>query len=234
VGETVRAFLQDGTLRLRDGRAALTESGEARLPITLRAVLGARIDALPARAKTVLGIASVIGITFRPSTLVALLAEPLEQATIDLLADAALIVPHENGQWRFSHALIHDAAYAGLLASRRRVLHGRIADRLEATGSGTSGQIAAHRVAAGEVAKAIPLLREAAESALALGAAAEAAAYWTQAAGLTLREDPAAAAGDRARAEAALASIAGLREPIEVMAEVDVDVDADPAPASGR
>ena len=232
VGETVRAFLQDGTLRLRDGRAALTESGEARLPITLRAVLGARIDALPARAKTVLGIASVIGITFRPSTLVALLAEPLEQATIDLLADAALIVPHENGQWRFSHALIHDAAYAGLLASRRRVLHGRIADRLEATGSGTSGQIAAHRVAAGEIAKAIPLLREAAESALALGAAAEAAAYWTQAAGLAMRDDPDAAAGDRARVEAALASVAGLREPIDVEAEIEVDVD--PAAASGR
>jgi adenylate cyclase len=224
VGETVRAFLQDGTLRLRDGRVALTATRESRLPITLRAVLGARIDALPARAKTVLGIASVIGITFRPSTLVELLAEPLEQATIDQLADAALIVPHENGEWRFSHALIHDAAYAGLLASRRRVLHASVADRLEATGTGTSGQMAAHRVAAGDVARAIPLLREAAESALALGAAAEAAAYWTQAADLAASEDPDAAAADRAQAEAAQSSIAGKREPLEV----------DPAPASGR
>src|SRR6266508_6488197 len=56
VGETVRAFLQDGTLLLRDGRAALTGTGEARLPITLRAVLGARIDSLPSRARSALGV----------------------------------------------------------------------------------------------------------------------------------------------------------------------------------
>jgi adenylate cyclase len=223
VGETVRAFLEDGTLRLRDGRAALTGRSGSRLPITLRAVLGARIDALPSRARTVLGIASVIGITFRPSALEELLQEPLEQATFDLLADAALIVPHENGEWRFSHALIHDAAYAGLLASRRRALHASFADRLEANGSGTSGQVAAHRVAAGDVARAIPLLREAADSALALGAAAEAAAFWVQAADLAT-SDTEAAAADRARAATALESIAPPRE----------SVDLDPARASGR
>jgi hypothetical protein len=83
--------------------------------------------------------------------------------------------------------------------------------------------MAAHRVAAGDVARAIPLLREAAESALALGAAAEAAAYWTQAADLAASEDLNAAAADRARAEAAQASIVGMHEPLEV----------DPAPASG-
>jgi predicted ATPase len=223
VGETVRAFLQDGTFRLRDGRVALTGAAGARLPVTLRAVLGARIDGLPPKARTALGIASVIGMTFRPSALEDLLDEPLEQATFDVLADAALIVPQEGGQWRFSHALIRDAAYTGLLASRRRVLHARIADRLEATGSGTSGQMAAHRVAAGDVARAIPLLRDAAESALALGAAAEAAAYWTQAADLATREDPDRAAADRERAEAALASMVGHWEPVEV----------DPAPSSG-
>jgi class 3 adenylate cyclase len=216
VGETVRAFLEDGTLLLRDGRAALTGTGEARLPITLRAVLGARIDALPPKARTALGVASVIGITFRPSTVEDLLAEPLEQATFDHLVDAALIVPHETGAWRFSHSLIHDAAYAGLLASRRRVLHGRIADRLEANGSGTSGQVAAHRVAAGDLARAIPLLREAADSALALGAAAEAAAFWTQAADLASGDDPDAAAADRARAATALGSIASPRESVGI------------------
>jgi adenylate cyclase len=224
VGETVRAFLHDGTLRLRDGRAALTGRTGSHLPITLRAVLGARIDALPSRARSVLGIASVIGITFRPSALEELLQEPLEQATFDQLADAALIVPHENGEWRFSHTLIHDAAYAGLLASRRRALHGSFADRLEANGSGTSGQVAAHRVAAGDVARAIPLLREAADSALALGAAAEAAAFWTQAANLAASDDSEAAAADRARAAIASDSIVPPRE----------SVDLDPAPASGR
>ena len=38
-------------------------SGGSRLPVTLRAVLGARIDALPPPARDVLGVASVIGIS---------------------------------------------------------------------------------------------------------------------------------------------------------------------------
>ena len=64
VGETVRAYLEDGTLEWRDGRVELDESGVPRLPVTLRAVLGARIDALDPEAREVLGVASVIGIRF--------------------------------------------------------------------------------------------------------------------------------------------------------------------------
>jgi adenylate cyclase len=213
VGETVRAFLEDGTLRWHAGRVALAGTGEARMPITLRAVLGARIDALPATARVVLGVASVIGTAFRASDVADLLDEPLDPAAFDQLADAALIVPYDVGEWRFAHSLIHDAAYANLLASRRRVLHNKVADRLERASTAPAlGRIAAHRVAAGDIGRAIPLLREAAESALALGAGAEAAAFWTQAADLASSDDPAAAAADRARAGMAAESTAALRE----------------------
>ena len=67
IGETVRAFLEDGTLEWRDGRVALIESGPPRVPVTLRAVLGARIDALEPAGREALGVASIIGITFRTS-----------------------------------------------------------------------------------------------------------------------------------------------------------------------
>jgi adenylate cyclase len=213
VGETVRAFLEDGTLQWRDGRVAMTGEERSSLPVTLRAVLGARIDALPSDAREVLGVASVIGITFHPAVVEELLDGPLEPAALDHLAAGALIVPHDEGRWRFAHALIHDAAYAGLLASRRRDLHGRLADRLEVTARGTAtGQIAAHRVAAGDAPKAIPLLRDAAESALALGAVAEAAEFWRQAADLAIVEDPEGAAADRARAAEAVRSLFALRD----------------------
>jgi adenylate cyclase len=213
VGETVRAFLEDGTLQLRDGRVALTGSGGSRLPVTLRAVLGARIDALPPPAREVLGAASVVGISFRPSIVEELLDGPVEAHTFDHLADSALIAPGDDDHWRFAHALIHDAAYAGLLASRRRALHARLADRLEDRPSIRSpGQIAAHRVAAGDAPRAIPLLREAAESALSLGAVAEAAAYWRQAAALAASADPDGAARDRQREAEAVAILAGLRD----------------------
>jgi adenylate cyclase len=213
VSETVRAYLEDGTLAWRDGRVALTGRGDQRLPVTLRAVLGARIDGLPAYEREILGVASVIGITFQPSDVEDLLDRRLEPTAFEHLAEAALIAPNEDGQWRFGHALIHDAAYAGMLASRRRILHGRLADRLAEPDSGAApGQIAAHRVAAGDVTRAVPALREAAEWAVALGAVAEAAAFWRQAADLADADDPGAGAVDRARAADAVEGLSMNRE----------------------
>jgi class 3 adenylate cyclase len=214
IGETVRAFLEDGTLAWRDGRVALIETGPPRVPVTLRAVLGARIDGLEPAGREALGVASIIGIVFRENLLEQLLGEALPARTLDHLAEAALIRRSDDGEWRFAHALIRDAAYAGLLASRRRALHARLADHLEARPQAAGpDQIATHRVAAGDTSRALPLLREAAESALALGAASEAAAFWTQAAVLAVADDPTAAASDRERAELALAAAAAGQGP---------------------
>jgi len=208
VGETVRAFLEDGTLQWRDGRVAMIDRGPPRVPVTLRAVLGARIDALEPAGREALGVASIIGITFRESLVEQLLGDTLPPRTLDHLAEAALIRRGEEGRWRFAHGLIRDAAYAGLLASRRRALHARLADHLERDPRAAPGQVATHRVASGDAPRALPLLREAAESALALGAAAEAAAFWQQAAELSASDDPTAAALDRQRAAGALAAAA--------------------------
>ena len=207
IGETVRAFLEDGTLEWRDGRVAMIESGRPSVPVTLRAVLGARIDALEPAGREALGVASIIGISFRQSLVEQLLGDTLPPRTLDHLAEAAMIRRADEGEWRFAHGLIRDAAYAGLLASRRRILHARLADDLERHPlAAAPGQIATHRVASGDTLKALPLLREAAESAMALGAASEAAAFWQKAADLSATEDPAAAAVDRERAADALAA----------------------------
>ncbi len=203
IGETVRASIEDGSLELRDGRMTLVEPGAPRLPLSLRAVLGARIDGLDADAREVLGVASVVGIGFRGPELEELLGRPVPAGTIDRLVDAALIVPADAETWRFRHPLVHDAAYAGLLASRRRRLHARLADQLELGPAPASAvNIALHRAAAGDAERAIPLLTEAAGSALAIGAAAEAAGFWRAAADLA--PDPIEAARFRAAAEAAL------------------------------
>ena len=205
IGETVRASIEDGTLELRNGRMTLIEPGPPRLPLTLRAVLGARIDGLDEPARDVIGVASVIGMAFQEGDVVDLMGQPVGSATLDRLVDAALIVPLDAGQWRFSHPLVHDAAYAGILAARRRRLHARLADSLEARPTTTSvATIATHRAASGDAARAIPLLDEAATSALAMGAAAEAAGFWRTAADLAT--DPAAAARFRDAAGAAMAA----------------------------
>jgi class 3 adenylate cyclase len=210
IGETVRAFLEDGTLEWRDGRVAMSDGGPSRVPVTLRAVLGARIDALEPSGREALGVASIIGITFQAGLIEQLLGEPLPPRTLDLLAEAALIRRGDEGEWRFTHGLIREAAYAGLLGSRRRTLHARLAEHLERRPRAAApGQIARHWAASGEAARALPLLRDAAESALALGAASEAAAFWQQAADLVASDDPAAAAADRERAATALAGPSG-------------------------
>lgn len=210
IGETVRAALEDGTLAWRDGRVALVESAEATMPVTLRAVLGARIDALDTTEREVLRVASVIGMTFGAGLLGELHASTVEPATLQRLTDAALIERADDGAWRFAHPLIRDAAYRGLLAARRRTLHARLADELEGRPGAALGEVATHRAAAGDAARALPLLREAADSAMRLGAAAEAAAFWRQAAALSSADAPADAAIDQARADEALAAARAL------------------------
>ena len=116
-------------------------------------------------------MASVIGIGFGLAELEDLLGGPIPPGTLDRLVDAALIVPSaRDGTWRFSHPLVHEAAYAGMLASRRRRLHARLADRLETKPPVSIETLAVHRAAAGDAAAAIPLLEGAANAALAVGA----------------------------------------------------------------
>jgi predicted ATPase len=212
VSETVRAFLEDGTLQRRDGRVSLADPTDAVVPLTLRAVLGARLDALDPEAREVIDTASVVGLYFGEDDLVALLGRPVAPGVLRRLAGAALVVHVDGPEWRFAHALIHDAAYAGLLASRRRLLHATLADVLDERAEGApSGLVAAHRAAAGDVERAIPLLRDAAAAALTVGAPAEAADFWRRAASLAASSDPIGAEADRRAAEAAARAAAAMR-----------------------
>ena len=127
-----------------------------------------------------------------------LLDRPLEPGVLKELVVSALIRPAEGNRWRFAHALIRDAAYSGLLASRRRELHGRYAEQLETSSRPRRlpGLLATARPPG--IASAVPLLDEAAMTALSIGAASEAAAFWKEAADLS--DDPVMADGFRLRA----------------------------------
>jgi class 3 adenylate cyclase len=209
VTETVRASLDDGTLAWHDGRVTLAEGPVRTVPLTLRAVLGARIDALPIDAREALGVASVIGMRFDQARIEYLMEASLPPGTLERVADAGLVAPDETSSWRFSHPLIHDTAYAGVLAARRRELHAKLADHLEALQDPRAvSLIAIHRAASGDADRAIPLLEAAATAALVLGAATEAASFWRTAAELTT--DAAESAAYRSKAEAALAAARGV------------------------
>ncbi|HEY7522648.1 MAG TPA: adenylate/guanylate cyclase domain-containing protein [Candidatus Limnocylindrales bacterium] len=201
VAETVRAFLDDGALTLRDGRLELLERSEAHaVPVSLRAVLGARIDALTSDAREALGVASIVGDTFEDDVVAELLGGRPVHVALDRLARAALIVPIDAGStWRFGHVLIRDAAYAGMLSTRRRELHARLAEILERDRWASPTLLARHRIAAGDHARAIPHLVAASDAALAVGAIEEAAISLRQAAELS--DDADQAAGFQRRAD---------------------------------
>jgi len=176
-------------------------------------------------------VASVIGITFTEEDLRGLLGAQGGERAIERLVDAALIAPAGDGTWRFAHPLIHDTAYAGLLASRRRLLHTRLADLIAGKPPIVVplGLIATHRAAAGDAARALPLLREAAATAMAVGAAAEASGFWRAAAALSAGDDPPGAATDMAQAAAALVAAQAVRE-ITPEAATAEPVPPEPAP----
>jgi predicted ATPase len=107
------------------------------VPATVQAVLAARIDRLPSDEKRLLQTAAVIG-TEVPLPLLQAIAElpeaALHRGLAHLQAAEFLYEPRlfPEPEYTFKHALTHEVAYHSLLLERRRVLHGRIVEALEA------------------------------------------------------------------------------------------------------
>jgi adenylate cyclase len=186
VAEIVRA-LRDGGHLAKTGERYRIEGGGARrsMPLSLRALLGARIDALPPSERTLLEAASVVGMDFSEERLCALQGECPEQADLDALVAAGFIVRAEDADstdcdWRFRHQLFLDAAYGRLLNDRRKHLHGALADWFETTGTHVdAAELGRHRAAAGDSERALPLLERALRETVAVGAEEEADALRT-------------------------------------------------------
>jgi DNA-binding NtrC family response regulator/tetratricopeptide (TPR) repeat protein len=136
--ESVRTLVETGVLGGARGAYHLTQAlPTMQMPTTVQAVLAARIDHLPPAEKRLLHMAAVIG-TEVPVPLLQAIAELPEAAVHDglrqlqaaeFLYETRLVPEHA---YTFKHALTHDVAYASLPQERRRVLHARIVEALEA------------------------------------------------------------------------------------------------------
>jgi class 3 adenylate cyclase/tetratricopeptide (TPR) repeat protein len=107
-------------LFLKELAAAATSAGGVQdLPSSVEAVIAARIDQLPSRARTTLRQLAVLGQSFDRALAGAVLpaTEPLDDGS---LAD---FVCDEGGVVQFRHALIRDVAYEALSFRTRRTLH---------------------------------------------------------------------------------------------------------------
>src|SRR5436309_2905621 len=173
------------------------------IPATLQDSLMARLDRLGG-AKEVAQVGAVIGREFSYALLHAVLRLPdVElQAALARLADAELLYPRgllPEATYVFKHALVQDTAYASLLKSRRRELHGAIArvlaERFHDTAETQPELLAVHYTEAGEAEPAVAAWQRAGERAFGRGALAEAVSHLRRGLAVvaTLPESPARA-----------------------------------------
>jgi predicted ATPase len=122
--------------------ATMAESSAARgsLPTTIRGILAARLDALPAEERSLLLDAAVVGKTFWRGALERLqsggdglsdLLGALERRDL-IVRDTGSVIEGEQ-QFAFKHVLIRDVAYELLPRSDRRERHARVAEFFEAS-----------------------------------------------------------------------------------------------------
>ncbi|MGH8059717.1 MAG: AAA family ATPase, partial [Candidatus Entotheonellia bacterium] len=124
---------------------AVKEQGGGQLPpeipTTVQAILATRIDRLPRGAKQLLQTAAVIGPDVLRPLLQAVAGVPEEELRDALRHLQAAEFLYETrlgreGVYTFKHALTHEVAYSSLLQERRRALHARIVEALEALAEG--------------------------------------------------------------------------------------------------
>lgn len=212
--ELVRMLLADGDLEMKDDDCCTPtrDLSTIRVPDTVVAVTGARLDRLPPDTRSLLQDAAVLGGAFTSTGLGAMagldatqleeLLEPLVHR--ELLEFESDPRSPERGQYRFVQSMIREVAYGRLTRDERRVRHIRAAEffaalgELELAGAVAGHYMAAHRVtdaaddAEALAAEATAALSNAAERAAGLHSHAQALAMIEQA--LEFTTDPQAEA----------------------------------------
>jgi predicted ATPase/class 3 adenylate cyclase len=189
--ESVRTLVETGILVGERGDYRLTQDlPTIQVPATVHAVLAARLDRLPPQEKRLLQTAAVIG-TEVPLPLLQAIAELPEDTlqrglahlqAAEFVYEARLFPEHA---YTFKHALTHEVAYGSLLLERRRELHGRIVEALEALHADRLAEqterLAHHALRGEQWDKALSYCRQAGEKAMARSAHREAVESFEQA-----------------------------------------------------
>ena len=122
----------------------------ADMPESVEGLVTSQIDRLDASDRTVLRYAAVLGMVVDEEALGILLADhaqgwsgagrPSGAGSGDALRRLGAFIIHEQGRWRFRHALMRDVAYEGLPFRQRRLLHDQVGQALEASAADPASQ----------------------------------------------------------------------------------------------
>ena len=198
---TIAETAEGNPLFIEELAASIAERSTAEatdLPTSVRAIVAARLDALPPDERSVLVDASAVGRVFWRGALTRIAPREELSALLGSLEERDLIrrevVSRIRGdqQYAFKHALIRDVAYQRLPRAARRDRHAAIASYLEET-TGAGGQsaeaVAYHWRESGETEKAVDSLLAAAEQAGRGWAKGHALVLYTQALHLLGEDD---------------------------------------------
>ncbi len=165
--------------------------GTTGVPSAIKALISARLDALPPEERRAIQLAAVIGKVFWEGGLRALGASDDVNVHLEALERKDLLRSQLHSQFRgdreyaFKHDLIRDVAYEMLSRADRRLLHSRVADWIEAISGERVEEyldlLAHHAVQAGQADRALDYLTRAAERAHRAAAHREEAALLAQA-----------------------------------------------------
>jgi class 3 adenylate cyclase/tetratricopeptide (TPR) repeat protein len=172
--------------------AMLAEGRQAGgVPSALRALISARLDALPADERLTIKRAAVVGRRVWQDSLAALGLDGDLSERLDALAQRDLLRLQPSSRIRgsrefaFKHDLIREVAYSQLPRTERRLLHGQVADWLEGALGGRADDmldlLAHHAVEAEQHGRALDYLARSAERARQAAAHREEAALLAQA-----------------------------------------------------
>src|SRR5712691_1556735 len=180
--ESVRTLVETGGLTGERGAYGLARDLRTiQVPVTIQAVLAARIDRLPPVEKRLLQSAAVV------HAIADLEDASLRHSLAKLQAAEFLYETRlfPDLEYAFKHALTHEVAYGGLLQNRRRALHGQIVDALERLYAGRDTEqvelLAHHALRGEEWPRAVRYLRRAGARAASRSAHRQAVAYFEQA-----------------------------------------------------
>jgi predicted ATPase len=160
------------------------------VPVTVQAILAARIDRLPLEEKRLLQSAAVVGKDVPFALLQAIADQSQEELPLSLTRLQAAEFLYETSlfpdlEYTFKHALTHEVAYGSVLHERRRALHARIVEAIEKLYSERlTEQVErlAHHASRGELwGKAVDYLHQAGKKFAMRSAHRGAVAYFKQA-----------------------------------------------------
>ena len=193
--DRILEIAEGNPLFIEELSASIAERGAEELPTNIRAIIAARLDALPDAERALLLDASVVGRVFWDGSLpgpdVPTLLGSLERR--DFIRREPISRLQGQQQFRFKHILIRDIAYAQLTRPARRTRHEAVARFLEETTVETAAAadaIAHHWLEAGDTARAADFLVAAADDAARGWAKARAVELYTEAVALMPESDP--------------------------------------------